>query len=945
MRAVVERACGGQGGALLIQGDAGVGKTELVAQVLREVDERATVVRGSALPLTSMTVPYLPLRSALARLAVEAGEEPITVFDRAEAADSAPLAFDGWVSARCRDRPLVLAVDDLHWADASTLDALMYVLSGPADRRLAVLLTLRHGEIREGHRLNRWLADVRRLPGFQQMTLGPFDRATTGLQIAGLLGAPPHQSLVDDVFARTEGNAYLTRLLVAGLAPESRSLPATLPGDLKGAVLASWHQLSDPARDLTKVIAIGGRRVSAAELVTFLAGEDLFGDVGGLLREAEAAAVVDQAPDGSYWFHHPLQAQVLAGRVPDEERRSWHARFAAHLEALVDPRARDDVELLVAVADHHHRADHPAQAYAWARRAAAVAGSAGGVREQIRLLRRALELRQYAVPPPPRAQLLLELKDAAVRAGDFENELGTVEELLAETDDESAPLLRAELLLRRGHLRWATGRSFLSLEDVEHALELSSGEPGSWQHAFALAERAHVGSWTEDPRAGEFAERGIAAARRAGHPRALAYALTAGVLIASDEGHINEGLALVEEAREVAVEAEDYYAYIATGFWESILYAPFACRDGTVLLARRRRELQALGGPHPYVAWLAAGEATGWVSLGRWELAAEPLRIALGAAPGGFADIMTRLSAARLAAFQGRIEEALAHLQRADELCGDLSAFPSLEIDVVRSEVLLAVRDPQGALTSALHGASQVHPPSLSERLIPLAARSLAELVEDARARSSDVGPVLDRVDDLVRRFPDVISEKGPTPAYRAQLAACTAWYAAEVGRARRDPDNAAAWEDVVRLAGAADLLWDAAYAGLQAATAHLSAGPGHRQAAAASLRASHRLAEELVARPILDALDELATAARLPVRDIRSDETPPAAYDLPGLTPREREVLAHIVAGHTYTEIAQALVVSEKTVSTHVSNMLHKYGLTNRVELAQLAARPTRPQ
>ncbi len=89
VRAVVERACEGQAGALLIQGDAGVGKTELVAQVLQEADERATVVRGAALPLTSMTVPYLPLRSALARLAVEAGEEPAAVFDRA--AEGAPL--------------------------------------------------------------------------------------------------------------------------------------------------------------------------------------------------------------------------------------------------------------------------------------------------------------------------------------------------------------------------------------------------------------------------------------------------------------------------------------------------------------------------------------------------------------------------------------------------------------------------------------------------------------------------------------------------------------------------------------------------------------------------------------------------------------------------------------------------------------------------------------
>ncbi len=377
--AVVARAGEGLAGTLLIQGDAGVGKTELVAQVLRDVGGQVTVVRGAALPLTSMTVPYLPLRSALARLPSGSGQAPVPALDGMEAVGGVPLVFDGWVTARCRDRPLVLVVDDLHWADASTLDALMYLLSGPVDRRLAVLLTLRHGEIREGDRLNRWLADVRRLPGFQQVSLGPFDRATTEQQIAVLLGASPHQSLVDDVLARTGGNAYLTRLLVAGLTPQTRRLSDALTADLEGALLASWHQLSGPARDLTKVIAIGGRRVGAVELATFLAGESAFGDVTELLGEAESAVVLDSARDGSYWFHHPLQAQVLERRVADDERRSWHARFAVHLEGLVDSQAPADVDVLASIADHHHRAGHSGQAYAWARRAASAAGAAGGV--------------------------------------------------------------------------------------------------------------------------------------------------------------------------------------------------------------------------------------------------------------------------------------------------------------------------------------------------------------------------------------------------------------------------------------------------------------------------------------------------------------------------------------------------------------------------------------
>jgi hypothetical protein len=195
-----------------------------------------------------MTVPCLPLRSAVARLALDTAEQVSSGFDDPQSPDGAPLVFDRWVSARCSTGPLVLAVDDLQWADESTLDVLMYLLAGPRGRALAVLLTLRRGEIRDGHRLNRWLADVRRLPGFQAMTLEPFDRHTTELQVARLFGGPPHQSLVDDVVDRARGNAYLTRLLVTGLAPETRHLPEALSTDLETAVLAAWHRLSGGRR-------------------------------------------------------------------------------------------------------------------------------------------------------------------------------------------------------------------------------------------------------------------------------------------------------------------------------------------------------------------------------------------------------------------------------------------------------------------------------------------------------------------------------------------------------------------------------------------------------------------------------------------------------------------------------------------------------------------------
>jgi DNA-binding CsgD family transcriptional regulator len=96
----------------------------------------------------------------------------------------------------------------------------------------------------------------------------------------------------------------------------------------------------------------------------------------------------------------------------------------------------------------------------------------------------------------------------------------------------------------------------------------------------------------------------------------------------------------------------------------------------------------------------------------------------------------------------------------------------------------------------------------------------------------------------------------------------------------------------------------------------------------------------QLQASPILDELGELARVARL---ELAVPEEKPASIVLPGLTPREREILAYVVRGATYAEIAESLVISEKTVSSHVSNLLRKTGTASRVELSRLASRADR--
>ena len=130
-----------------------------------------------------------------------------------------------------------------NWADESTLDVLMYLVAGPADRRFALLATVRSQSVPDGHPFHRWLADALRLPRVTHMDLRPLDRAGTEAQVASLLGAVPHQTLVDDVFAHTLGNPYLNILVTEGLEPTARRLPDDLPDDLRVAVRRTWHSL------------------------------------------------------------------------------------------------------------------------------------------------------------------------------------------------------------------------------------------------------------------------------------------------------------------------------------------------------------------------------------------------------------------------------------------------------------------------------------------------------------------------------------------------------------------------------------------------------------------------------------------------------------------------------------------------------------------------------
>ena len=368
VRSVVEGALSGTACAILITGDAGEGKTALIDQALAPALP-ALVLQGRCLPLSTFAIPLAPIRSAL-RQAPRHVCPPPDLLDGDRAVAQAPTELDSWLDTVCAETPVMLSVDDLQWADRPTLDVLMYFIAGRRDRRLAVLLTLRQTELGAGHPINPWLADVSRFPGFERVRLGPLSRAETYDQLTGLLDGRPHQTLAGAVFERSRGNAYFNRLLISDLDVSARQLPADMPDNLQEALVGNWHRLSPDARQLTALISLAGLRLGPIDLAKVIAPQLPMLAIEAALAEAVDGHVLEVGDDGTYWFHHPLQAEVLRARLPQGERLRWHEVFAAALETAA---GRCDTEVLIRLADHHFAAGHAEDALC-----RSLAGGGGG---------------------------------------------------------------------------------------------------------------------------------------------------------------------------------------------------------------------------------------------------------------------------------------------------------------------------------------------------------------------------------------------------------------------------------------------------------------------------------------------------------------------------------------------------------------------------------------
>jgi len=355
LRAALERAAAGEPAVVVVAGEAGVGKTRLVAELLHDAADGGVVaLTGGCLDVGDGVLAYAPLVEALRQLArvMKPGElERVLGGARAELARLVPElggpAPGGQAAVLAPARlfelllgvlhrlagrgPLLLVVEDLHWADQSTRDLLGFLVRNLRGG-VALVATYRSDELHRRHPLRPFLAELDRGGQAERLELGRLGRGALGELVAGVLGHEPEPGLVAEVATRSEGNPFFAEELLCAHQEGTR-----LPSALRDLLLARVAALPEATQRVLEVAAVAGRRVDHGLLAEVAAQppERLV----GLLREAVAHHVlVVEGGSDAYAFRHALVAEAVYDDLLPVQRGPLHAAYARALERRIEQR-------------------------------------------------------------------------------------------------------------------------------------------------------------------------------------------------------------------------------------------------------------------------------------------------------------------------------------------------------------------------------------------------------------------------------------------------------------------------------------------------------------------------------------------------------------------------------------------------------------------------------
>ena len=885
----------------LVAGDAGVGKTRLVQELVARVPAGTMVLAGQADP-GSLGRPLELFLDSLDGCRLEPYGDLLDVAgDRSRTAEERVRAGVELVRRLTAGHTGLLVFEDLHWADSESI-ALFEELAEPDGGQLLLVGSYRPDGLTRRHPAAELLPRLERRHSVTHLNLGPLSPSDVGALLTAVYEQAPSFRLVESLHARTGGNPFFLEELVAASGDveleDLCDLP--LPWTVAEVVRGQVDDLAPDARRIVSAAAVLGRRVSF-DLLAAVTGtpEDRLIE---LLRELVGAGFLVETDPDVFGFRHELAREAIEGTLLGRERRRLHE---AGLDALRAEGSRD----YAAIARHARGAARFDDLVAAARRGAREYLAVGSTYLALRLaevglseVEDDLELRALAA-------------EAAWLAGMPAESIGHADRWLQLARDADSAGDEAEALSLRTRLALDHGEKDLAAAFTDELIAILDNLPADEKRARAMAAvaQSYMLRDLRDPTC-EWADKAIALAEANGLPGIrLAALVEKGSALMTEPGTEDEGRALLEAAADEGARlGERVLAARALNnlVWHARRWAPDEVRDR---LERMRQH----------------AEAAGFTSL----------------ASGSYAE-----GAATLAAIEGDLDGAIAQLERRR---GDRIQAGAANPDwlaIVQAGFALEAGDLAAAErytrhTKPVRPRTAVAVAGLDLNLafrhadLPRARALLADLL----ATSDERGGWLpaDQVHDLLasglragmpyaelRPLVERVTRWGGRP-----LDPASPWgrlLAGQVAEAQGDPEAAAAG-------------YVAAANGLRATDVELA---GHRGTAhvgaARNLIALGRLDEarthteratEILARWRGWRVEELDAVRRR--FGLGAEIAGPDA-----LTPREREVVGLLAVGLTNSQLANRLYISPRTAAVHVSNILAKLGKSSRTEVAAWAVR-----
>ena len=506
---VLDQAAAEEPTVALVSGDAGMGKTRLVAELATVAAARGFMVLSGRCAELGDSVPYLPLADALhsaatatPALADAIAARPVlglllpdrgaTQMAGSEAPGMAQQQLFGAVLGMLAElagkTPVLLVLEDMHWADRSTRDLLTFLSRVLHRERVAVIATYRTDDLHRGHPLRAVAAELLRLPSVSAVEVGPLRDEAMAEHLAALAQYPLEAAALEAIIRRAEGNTYYAEELLAASACGS-----DLPAGLAELLLARLQRLSLAGQQVVHAAAVAGRRVE----------DDLVRQACGLeepeYEQAVREAVANQllVPDGEegYAFRHALLREAAYADLLPGERTRLHARLA---ELLSDEVRLSSVPGTAAELAHHSLASHDIPgAFSASVRAGQEADRLAAPAEAHRHFDQALALWDRVTDPEKlagmqRGWLAFESATSAAASGDLHRAVQQLHRMLAYITTAEDPVLVSRANERLAYYLLEIDQHAAAVAAARAAIDALPEEPPRWERARSLATYAQT---------------------------------------------------------------------------------------------------------------------------------------------------------------------------------------------------------------------------------------------------------------------------------------------------------------------------------------------------------------------------------------------------------------------------------------------------------------------